>query len=350
MESNKKQELIIVDAISKMVIPSDVFEKSEFKQIINNFKSAQEGVTKSLSSVEAKRNAVKEGYSLGNWWHDRTEELQDAQLDLNRSIGLLTKQSSDLILFNTAISKVLVSQQKVLHEQQELLQKQAAELALQNRCIEKQQVDLSDQQKRLLEVNTGLVEAKGITREHAEKLVGCVKRVEAAEQKMEVSNQELERSVIGRIVACEERAESIKTEVDEVLSNYRQEAGVKLEELGAGCNSAIEGLRGQFSNFDLKIHAESEVRRLAVTSVAEELNQRIDGLQNEQAVSHKKLLSELESAKEMSSSQITALSSSFYKRESDATEKHKKLLYFSISALIFSVLSLATSVYVSLVA
>jgi hypothetical protein len=71
-------------------------------------------------------------------------------------------------------------------------------------------------------------------------------------------------------------------------------------------------------------------------------------LQSEQAVTDKKLISELESAKDMSASQITALASSFDKREFDAAEKHKKLLYSSISALIVSVVSLATSVYVSL--
>jgi DNA repair exonuclease SbcCD ATPase subunit len=275
MNANKNQELIIVNAISQMVIPTDIFEKSEFKQAINDFKSAQESVKKSLDSVESKRNEVKEGNFLGNWWSNREAALQDAQLDLNKSIGLLTKQSSDLILFNTAISKVLVSQQKILHEQQELLKKQAAELASQNKCIEKQQVDLSEQQERLLEVNKGLLEAKGITREHAEKLVGCVKRVETAEQKMELSNQELERSVAARIVACEERAESIKTEVDEALYNYRQEAAVRLEALSSECNSAVEGLRSQLSNFELKVNAESEIRKLAVTSVAEEFNCRV---------------------------------------------------------------------------
>ncbi len=348
MDTSKKQELIIVNAISQMVIPSDVFENSEFKEIISNFKDAQSKVGSSLKDVEAARKNVKDGNMLGNWWHNRKDKLQDAQLDLNKSVGLLTKQSSDLILFNTAISKVLVSQQNVLHEQQEMLRAQAGELAAQNKSIKEHQIKLSAQQEEIVKANDGLLEAKGLTREQAEKLVGCVKRVEAAEQKMELSNQELERSVVDRIVACEERAESFKTEVDEAHYNYRQEVAVRLEGVSAECNSAIEGLTGQFSNFELKIHAESEVMKLAVTSMAEELNQRIVTLQNEQAVSDKKLLSELESAKEMSTSQITALASSFDKREFAAAEKHQKVLYFSISALIVSVLSLVASVYFSL--
>ncbi|WP_278403855.1 hypothetical protein [Pseudoalteromonas ruthenica] len=346
MDDNKNQELIIVNAISQMVIPTEIFEKSEFKQAINDFKSAQESVQNSLDSVESKRKIEKEGSYIGNWWNNRNEELRDAQLDLNKSIGLLTKQSSDLILFNTAISKVLVSQQKILQEQQELLQKQAAELASQNKCIEKQQVDLSEQQERLLGVNKGLLEAKGITREHAEKLVGCVSRVEIAEQKMELSNQELERSVAACIVAYEERAESLKAAVEDALYNYRQEAAVKLEALNTECNSAIEGLRGQLSNFELKINAESDVRKRAVTSVAQEFNQRIDELHNELEVSHKKLRAELESARESFVSQFTSLSLVIDKRDSEFSQKNKRLLYFSVTTLIVSALSLSVSAYV----
>lgn len=348
MDSNKKQELIIVNAISQMVIPSDVFENSEFKEIISNFKEAQNKVGASLNDVESARRSVKEGNAIGNWWYDRKDKLQDAQLDLNKSVGLLTKQSSDLILFNTAISKVLVSQQNVLHEQQEMLRAQAGELAAQNKSIKEHQIKLSTQQEEIVKANDGLLEAKGLTREQAEKLVGCVKRVEAAEQKMELSNRELERSVVAGIVACEERAESIKAEVDEALYNYRQEAAVRLEALSTEYNSAIEGLRNQISNFELKINAESEVRKLAVASVAEGFNQRIDELQNEQAVTDKKLISELESAKESFALQIASISSNFDKHQAESAEKSKRLLYFSVSTLIVSGLSLAASAYVYL--
>lgn len=348
MNNNKSQELIIVNAISQMVIPTEIFEKSEFKQAINDFKSAQESVQDSLDSVESKRQIVKEGSSIGNWWNNRNEALRDAQLDLNKSIGILTKQSSDLILFNTAISKVLVSQQKVLHEQQELLQKQATELASQNKSIGKQQVDLSEQQEKLLEVNKGLLEAKGITREHAEKLVGCVSRVEIAEQKMELSNQELERSVAARIVAYEERGESLKAEVEDALYNYRQEADFKLDALNTECNSAIEGFIGQLSDFELKINTESEVRKRAVTSLAQEFNQRIDELQSEQEVGHKTLLTQLESAKESFVSQLASLSLVLDKREAEFSQTSKRLLYFSVASLTVATLSLAASAYIYL--
>lgn len=240
------------------------------------------------------------------------------------------------------------TQQKVLHEQQGFLQQQAAELASQNKLIENQQVELSEQQKRLLEVNEGLLEAKGITREHAEKLVGCVKRVETAEQKMELSNLELERSVVARIVACERLAESIKVEVDDEIYSYRQETAVRLEALSTECNSAIEDLRNQSSNFELKIHAEYELTKQAVTLAAEKFNQRIYELQNEQEVSDKQILSELGAARESFESQIASISLSLDKRDAAFEVKNKNLLYFSVSALITSGLSLAASAYVYL--
>lgn len=348
MDKRKKQELIIVNAISQMVIPSDAFENSEFKEIISNFKEAQNKVDSDLCDIERTRNEVKDGSVIGNWWNNRKDKLQDAQLDLNKSVGLLTKQSSDLILFNTAISKVLVSQQNLLHEQQEMLRAQASKLDAQNKNIEEHQIKLSSQQEEIIKTNNGLLEAKGITREQAEKLVGCVRRVEATEQKLEISNQKLEHSFTARIVACEGHAESIKAEVDEALYSYSQETAVRLEAYSTECHSALEGLRGQLSKVELKIHTESEVRKLAVTSVVQESNQRIDELQNKQDANNEKLLSELGAIKENFELQISLLSLNFDKYNAEFSKKNKRLYWFFASALIVSGLSLAASVYVYL--
>lgn len=349
MDPTKKQELIIVNAISEITIPNDAFENSEFKEIISNYKEAQKKVSTSLNDVETARKRVKEGNFLGNWWHKRKDNLQDAQLDLNKSVGLLTKQSSDLILFNTAISKVLVSQQNVLHEQQKLLSEQASELDAQNKSIEEHQIKLSRQQEEIIKANNGLLEAKGLTRDQAEKLVGCVKRVEAAEQKMELSNQELERSVATRITACERRTEYYKSEMDETLCSYRQEAALRLDGLNTEYNSTIEGLRSQFSNLELKVNTESETSKLAIASATEGFNQRIDELQNEQAATNKKLISKLESTEESLASKISSLSSNADKHHAESAKKIKKLLYFSVAALIISSLSMATSAYFYLI-
>ena len=65
--------------------------------------------------------------------------MQDAQLDLNKSIGRLTQTSSQLLIVNTAISKVLNDQQHILLEQQNMLKSQADTLGEQNNQILLQQ-------------------------------------------------------------------------------------------------------------------------------------------------------------------------------------------------------------------
>ncbi len=395
MSQSKSQELIIVKAISEMVIPDDIFENSQFKEVITNYKDSQDKVNSNLEKQRTTRKAVEDGSFFGNLIKGRNSALKDAQLDLNYSLGELTKQSSELILFNTAISKVLVSQQNILHSQQDVLQKQASEIEIQNTKINDSQIKIGEAQKRIEEAHAGLLKALKISDHQAIKLIDCADRLELAEQKMELSNRDLERSVEARIFACDRRSESIKSEVDEALCSYRKEAAVRFEAFSAEHNSAIEGLTGQFSNFELKIHTESEIRKQAVTSVVEEFNQRIDELQNEQEVSDKKLLSELESAKESFVSQIESLSLSLDKRDAESkqriyelkneqevsdkkllselestkesfvsqieslslsldkrdaefSEKNKRFFYFSVSAMIVAAISLTASVYIYL--
>jgi hypothetical protein len=77
----------------------------------------------------------KEEKKYLNWLYDRDDKVQDAQLDLNKSIGRLTQTSSQLLIVNTAISKVLNDQQHILLEQQTMLKSQADTLGEQNNQI-----------------------------------------------------------------------------------------------------------------------------------------------------------------------------------------------------------------------
>lgn len=63
------------------------------------------------------------------------------------AIGTLTTQSSTLIVFNTAISKVLLEQQKILNEQQEELKQQASRIQIQNKYIQENQDELAKANK-----------------------------------------------------------------------------------------------------------------------------------------------------------------------------------------------------------
>ncbi len=94
MSQSKSQELIIVKAISEMVIPDEIFENSQFKEVITNYKDSQDKVNSSLNTLESARKAVEEGNFFGNLIKRRKGVLQNAQLNLNVSLGVIPTTKS----------------------------------------------------------------------------------------------------------------------------------------------------------------------------------------------------------------------------------------------------------------
>lgn len=186
-----KQELKIVEAFSSVNVPERIIRESNIKDLIRGMTAEQETVQSDAERLERLRQEKKDGNFLGNWWNDRDDLVQDAQIDLSKSIGRLTQKSSQLLIVNTAISKVLNDQQRILLEQQHILKRQTDTLEEQNRKILDQQMLLEKQQQDINKANQGLMEAKGITQEQAHKLVGCVVRVTEAEKKIDVANEAL---------------------------------------------------------------------------------------------------------------------------------------------------------------
>jgi len=190
-----KQEMQIVQVFSAMTVPEKLFKDSNIKNLIQNMIKEQDAVAANARLLESARQDKRDGNFVGNWWNDRDDKVQDAQLELSTSIGRLTEKSSQLLIVNTAISKVLSEQQGILQEQQHLLKEQADQLAMQNGRILGQQERLAEQQTEINAANRGLMEAKGLTQEQAKRLVGCVVRVTEAEQKMELANAALQRAL-----------------------------------------------------------------------------------------------------------------------------------------------------------
>ena len=190
-----KQELQIIQAFSSVDVPERIIRDSNIKELIHGMTAEQEAVQSSSQRLERLRQEKKDGNFLGNWWSDRDDKVQDAQIDLNKSIGRLTQKSSQLLIVNTAISKVLNDQQRILLEQQHTLKRQTDTLEGQNRKILEQQKLLEKQQQDINQANQGLMEAKGLTQEQAQQLVGCVKLVREAENRIGAANQTLKSSV-----------------------------------------------------------------------------------------------------------------------------------------------------------
>ena len=90
---------------------------------------------------------------------------------------------------------MLNDQQHTLLEQQNTLKCQTDTLEEQNDKILEQQKLLEKQQQDINKANQGLMEAKGISQEQAQQLVGCVKLVQQAEKRISETNQFLKLTI-----------------------------------------------------------------------------------------------------------------------------------------------------------
>jgi hypothetical protein len=195
MTALNKQELEIIHAFSSVEIPEKIIRDSNIRELIHGMRTEQEAVRTDAQKLERLRQEKKEGNFIGNMWHGRDDKVQDAQIDLNKTIGRLTEKSSQLLIVNTVISKVLNDQQHILLEQQNILKQQTDTLEAQNCKILEQQKLLEKQQQDINKANQGLMEAKGITQEQAQQLVGCVKLVKEAESRISADNQSLRSGI-----------------------------------------------------------------------------------------------------------------------------------------------------------
>lgn len=191
MSSLKGKEIQIVTALSQADLSESVIGGSCVKQLITAVVDAQ-NQAKSANDVLQKARSEKNSQNvLSNWWNNTEDKIKDAQLTLTTEISNLNRHSSQLLIFNTAVSKVLCDQQDILLTQQQRLEAQAMQLRAQNTQILDQQQQLAAQQEEIRAANQGLLEAKGLTANQARDLIGCVRRVEAAEARIVQINQEV---------------------------------------------------------------------------------------------------------------------------------------------------------------
>ena len=191
MNDNQTSHGRIVDGIANIQIPSEILRQSDIRNIIPDIIKSQQEVKGTAVNLENLRQNQKNGNLISNWWNDRDDLVKDAQIDLNKTIGHLTEKTSTLLVVNTALAKQLNDQQNILIRQQKLLEQQTLDLKNQNKQIAEQQLVLESQQKDIILANQGLLEAKGITQDQAMQLVGCVKRVSEAEDKIKDANNQL---------------------------------------------------------------------------------------------------------------------------------------------------------------
>jgi len=280
-----KQELQVVEAFSSADLPEHIYRDSNIKELINNMTKEQKAVHDSADKLEGLRREQKDGNFLTNWWNDREDALQDAQIDLNKSIGRLTQKSSQLLIVNTALSKLLNQQQHILLKQQGILEDQTNSLADQNEQILKQQLLLEEQQKEINKANQGLLEAKGVTQEQAIQLVGCVKRVIEAENKISEANTVLLAEIEQRVVKYSaDLFQPLQSDLD-VQVRRHSILEQKMEETVAVQQGRVETIQQSLSQAQQLSHkhllAEIEQNRQALNDSSKSVVGRCNELQQE---------------------------------------------------------------------
>lgn len=203
-----KKNFQIIEAFASVDLPEEILENSKIGLLVKDINSAKNNLSSATERMERARQAEKDGNPLMNIIKSRGDVVKDAQLDLNKSIGNLTGKTSELLIINTVLAKVLNDQQKILYGQQEQLEKQADELKDQNNKIFDQQKQLARQQEDINKANQGLMEAKGVTQEQAQKLVGCVTKVTEVESRIDAANEALRSDVEEAVTRCIERLDT----------------------------------------------------------------------------------------------------------------------------------------------
>lgn len=237
MSSLTGKEIQIVTALSTADLPEALIGNSCVKELVGAVVGAQQQTKAANDKLQAARSEKDSLNAVSRWWNNTEDKIKDAQLDLTTTISNLNRHSSQLLIFNTAISKVLCDQQDILIRQQKTLEEQAAQLKQQNLEILDQQKALEIQQGEIKKANQGLMEAKGVTAEQARNLVGCVQRVEAAEERISEVNRQL-------LVAIEEHLNQVRKD----LGASQASAVAALESRGDEVVRLIEGHEHQLAS------------------------------------------------------------------------------------------------------
>jgi len=311
VNARNKQELQIVEAFSAISVPEKIMQESKIKELVQAMLGEQEKVGNDADELERLRREKSDGNFFGNWWNDRDDKLQEAQLTLSTSIGRLTQTSSRLLVVNTAISKVLSDQQNILLQQQKVLEQQARELKGQNEKIFDQQQQLAEQQVKINAANQGLMEAKGVTQEQAEKLVGCVVRVSEAERKIDLANDLLRTTMQAELrdalAQCAARVDEGFMQLDQarlvsergledLLARRMREsqevlAGFEVRlktELGAGLGEMLAPVEQKIAAQRAELGQQQAAVERELQQARQELIQRIESVQAAQAAGAKK--------------------------------------------------------------
>lgn len=182
--------------------------------------------------LEMLRQGKKTDSLISSLLSSQDDKVQDAQIELNRSMGRLMQKSVELLIANTSVAGLHGAQQRDMQEQQNLLQQQADAIQLHHQKLLEQQEIIRQQQKAIHAAHQGLLEAKGITREHAQQLVGCVKQATEIEQNLAIANLQLrsglEKNVQEAVKQCLDQLNAGFSDLDRRHRDFKEQTASTL--------------------------------------------------------------------------------------------------------------------------
>ncbi|WP_150130888.1 hypothetical protein [Janthinobacterium sp. LM6] len=247
------KELQIIKAFSAVTLPENTLNERQIKELVSTMIQEQDSVRSDAERLDKLRQEQKDGSTYNNWKENRSEKIQEAQIDLNKSIGRLTRQTSQLLLVNTAISKVLSDQQAILLSQQDILSLQANQLRQHDEKFAHQQILFSEDQKTITEANENLLLAAGKSQEQATALMRCMARVMESEKKIAAANSELLASLEQRF---RQSVEDCLTRMDKGLAEHAEQRVADENRLQDSMRVQSGNLRAELETSNKKLHQE----------------------------------------------------------------------------------------------
>lgn len=231
--SEQQRSLQIVQAFSEVDVPEALYKGSNVARLVQDLKETREGVKSSNDKLgrlrsEKENQAWYKGLSLLG--DSTAEKIEEEHLNLNRRMAVLAQHSSELLVVNTALSKVLCDQQQLLLDQQGALARQAEDIEDQNGRIQGGQEQLATFQAQQLVSNDALgMRMLGI----ANRLEDLALRAVSFEQAMASAHARTLEAMDARLAEQQDAAEHANESLRASVNDWRAESDRAMQALGA---------------------------------------------------------------------------------------------------------------------
>lgn len=309
---------LIVQYLSDFEFNAKMFNGQAMQKIFSDMIDAMNKTKETSDKARLAKQAIEDGNFFGNFWNNRDDALKDAQHNLSLAVANLSENNSRLLMFNVAISKILLDYQQQLNDQQTVLNHQAQELKLHTDELASQNMELNRvnqaiirEQEKLNDLIKEFMEIKGLTNEQVKQLAQVVKDAN-------ILKEELVETVKHQYATVSKTIEEMEVLLLGKYNQVQSELSVvdhRFKEVVINIEKSIDDVKDVMANNKQKQEKDvSEVRLLMTSS--------IEALKDE----NKQLGLLLGSHQKSLMSDIDALKDDFRSASISTKENHDKLL------------------------